>query len=55
MAKFTKMYYYTSKGEKKLNCYMIPIPKDLVEKAKLQNVQIEAKIENNKIILQKKD
>ena len=51
MAKFTKTYYYTSKGEKKLNCYMIPIPKKIVEEAQLQDKEIEAKAENKKIIL----
>lgn len=54
MAKLNKMYYYTSKGEKKLNCYNIPIPKALVEQAKLENVDIKIIAENNMIIIKRK-
>lgn len=54
MAKLNKMYYYTSTGEKKLNCYMVPIPKDLVEKTKLENVDIQWKVEKDKLILERK-
>ena len=54
MAKFTPMYYYTSKREKKLNCYMIPVPKDVVEKAQLAGYDIQIKVEGNKIVLEKK-
>ena len=53
MAKLNKMYYYTSKGEKKLNCYNIAIPKDLVEKLGLQDKEIVVKIENDKIVIDK--
>ena len=54
MAKLNKMYYYTSAGEKKLNCYTIPIPKVLVEQAKLENVDIKIIVENNTIIIKRK-
>jgi len=54
MTKLNKMYYYTSKGEKKLNCYNIPIPKIMVEKAELENVDIQIKVENKKIIIESK-
>lgn len=54
MAKFNRLYYYTSKGEKKLNCYNIPVPKELVEKAQLENIDIEIVVEKGKIILQPK-
>lgn len=54
MAKLNKMYYYTSTGEKKLNCYNVPIPKALVEQAKLENVDIKVIVENNKIIITRK-
>lgn len=53
MAKLNKMYYYTSKKEKKLNCYYITIPKELVEKAGLSN-EVELKVEDNKIIVKGK-
>ena len=54
MAKMTKMYYYNSKGEKKLNCYMIPVPKALVEQAGLENKEIKLVLNGNKIILEEK-
>lgn len=53
MAKLNKMYYYTSKGEKKLNCYNIAISKEIVEKLDLQDKEIKVKIENNKIVIDK--
>lgn len=55
MAKFTPMYYYTSKKEKKLNCYMIPVPKNIVEEAQLTGCNIQIKVENKKIVLEKKN
>lgn len=54
MSKLNKMYYYTSKGEKKLNCYNIAIPKQLVEQAQLENVDIQLKVDGNKIIIERK-
>lgn len=54
MAKLNKMYYYTSNGEKKLNCYTIPVPKDLVEKANLVGVDVQLRVEGNKIIIERK-
>ena len=54
MKKLNKMYYYTSTGEKKLNCYYVPLPKELVEKAELENVDIEVKREGNRIIIERK-
>ena len=54
MAKLNKMYYYTSKGERKLNCFYLTIPKDIVEKAKLEDSEIIIKAENDKIIIKKK-
>lgn len=54
MAKMTKMYYYTSKGEKKVNCYMIPIPRKLVEQTGLDNKEIKLSVNGNKIIMERK-
>lgn len=53
MKKFNKMYYYTSKKEKKLNCYYINVPKQMVEEAKLEDAEVEVILENGKIIIQK--
>lgn len=36
MAKLTKQYYYTANHEKKLNCYHVNLPKELVSKAKFE-------------------
>lgn len=55
MAKLNKMYYHTSKGEKKLNCYTIPVPKELVVKAGLENKEVKLRVENNKIIIEEKE
>jgi hypothetical protein len=54
MAKLNKMYYYTSKREKKLNCYYITLPKEIVERTKLNDAEIDIKVEEQKIILSKK-
>jgi hypothetical protein len=54
MPRMSKIYYQTSKGEKKLNCYHIPISRKIVEEAKLQNVELIVRAENGKIIIEKK-
>ena len=54
MAKFNALYYYTSKGEKKLNCYTIPVPKELVDRAGLNGKEVYITIQDNKIIIQSK-
>lgn len=53
MTKFNRNYYYTSKREKKLNCYYINIPRVIVEKADMQDKDLEIKEENGKIIIDK--
>lgn len=54
MAKLNKLHYYTSNGEKKVNCYTVSIPKRLVEETKLEDTDINIRVENNKIIIEKK-
>lgn len=55
MAKLNKQCYFTSKGEKKVNCYHALIPKETLEKTNIkEDDEIEIKAENNKIIVQKK-
>lgn len=51
MPKLNKMYYHTSKGEKKLNCYYITIPKELIEQAGL-NEQVKISAKDDKIIIE---
>jgi hypothetical protein len=50
MAKLNKMYYYTSKKEKKLNCYYVILKKEMIEKAGLGE-EVDIKVENGKIII----
>ena len=54
MAKLKKIHYYTSSGEKKVNCYYINIAKELVEKAGLENKEIHVRLDGNKIVLEAK-
>ena len=54
MAKLNKIYYYTSKKEKKLNCYYITIKKEDKEKAHLNN-EVDIIVENDKIIIKNVD
>lgn len=54
MVKLNKMYYYTSKKEKKLNRYYITLSKEMVEKAGLCE-EVDIKVENNKIIIKSID
>lgn len=52
MAKINKMYYYTAKREKKLNCYYVNIPKVLVEKVGLQDKEVVIKQDGERIIIE---
>lgn len=54
MPKLAKQMYTTAKGERKLNCYVISIPKDIVEKAKLSGEDLKISTLGNKIIIEKK-
>ena len=52
MAKLNKMYYYTKNG-KKLNCYYITFTKIMVEDLDLQDKELEIKVKDGKIIIDK--
>ena len=54
MTKLNKMYYYTSKKEKKLNCYYVILKKEMIERANL-NEEVDIQVENNKIIIKNID
>lgn len=54
MAKLNKLYYRTSKGETKINCYTTAIPKRVVDKAGISESEIDFKVEGNKIVIIKK-
>lgn len=54
MAKLNKMYYYTSKKEKKLNCYYVILKKEMIEKAGLDE-EVDIEVVNDKIIIKRLD
>lgn len=52
MPKLAKNKYTTAKGERKINCYMINIPKKLVEQTNLENKEVKIYADNDKIIIE---
>ena len=53
MPKLSKLYYITSKGERKVNCYNVQIPKKVVEQTNIQDNSIKIYSKDNKIIIEK--
>ncbi len=53
MPKLSKLYYITSKGERKINCYNVQIPRKIVEQTNIQDNNIKIYAENNKIIIER--
>lgn len=54
MPKLAKNMYTTAKGERKLNCYVIHIPKKIVDETNIdENDNIKIYAENDKIIIKK--
>ena len=53
MPKLAKNMYTTAKGERKLNCYVVNIPKEVVEKTNLKDVDLKISSKDNKIIIGK--
>ncbi len=54
MAKLGKNYYRTAKGEKRLNCYMIPLAKELIAKTDITDQdELKISVKDNKIIVEK--
>ena len=56
MAKLAKqMYYSASKGEKKINCYKINIPKRIIEQVNFKDGdELIFIVKNNELIIKKK-
>lgn len=54
MAKLGRNSYTTSKGERKINCYLINIPKEVANKTDLIDKELRVYAEGNKIIIEKK-
>ena len=53
MPKLAKNMYTTAKGERKLNCYVCNIPKEVVEKTNLKDANLNIIAKDNKIIIEK--
>lgn len=55
MPKLAKNMYLSIKtGERKLNCYVISIPKEIVHKTDLKDKDLKIYAQDNKIIIEKK-
>ena len=54
MQKLKAVNYYNSKGERKVNCYMITISKEAAKNAGFDiDTKLEVKAENGKIFIEK--
>lgn len=54
MAKICKKYYYSSTGEQKINCYMVLIPKELLNSTNIkEDDNIKLEVVDNKIVIAK--
>lgn len=54
MPKLAKQMYYNAKGEKKINCYNLNIPKSIVSQTDIKdNDNVKIYVENKKIIIEK--
>lgn len=54
MPKLAKNYYYNNKGERKINCYIVNVPKEVLQKSCIKEddfIRVYAK--DNKIIIEK--
>ena len=55
MPKLAKQYYYGKTGEKKINCYVLHIPKKMFYQigGSVANENIKMYVKDNKIIIEK--
>ena len=53
MPKLSKLYYITSKGERKINCYNVQISKKVVQNTNIGENQIKVYAKDNKIIIER--
>ena len=54
MSKLSKQYYYSPKGERKINCYKATISKEILNQSEIkENDDIKIKSEQGKIIIEK--
>lgn len=56
MPKLNKNYYYSRTGERKINCYIVNVPKEVLQKSCIKEddfIRVYAK--DNKIIIEKEN
>ena len=54
MGKLAKQMYTTAKGERKLNCFVVNIPKEVVLRTNLIDKEVVVYAKDNKIIIERK-
>ena len=54
MGKLAKQMYTTAKGERKLNCFVVNIPKEVVLRTNLIDKEIVVYAKDNKIIIERR-
>lgn len=54
MSKLSKNYYYAKNGDRKVNCYLVNIPKAVVEATNIKDSELNIYAKDNKIIIEKK-
>lgn len=54
MGKLAKQMYTTAKGERKLNCFVVNIPKEVVYRTNLLDKEIVVYAKDNKIIIERR-
>lgn len=55
MAKLGKNYYRTARGEKRLNCYMVPIAKEIIAQTNInERDELKISVYQNKIVIEKR-
>ena len=54
MAKLTKQMYFKANGEKRINCYKVAIPKEVVKDAEINDTdELKVYSSKGKIIIEK--
>jgi len=54
MPKLAKNYYYNRAGEKKVNCYILHIPKETLKKSSInEDDEVKTVVKEGKIIVEK--
>ena len=54
MTKLAKQMYYNAKGEHKINCYKINIPKRIIKQTDFKETdELNITVKDNKIIIEK--